>query len=73
MDEIGNYHTSPIFDNGVRLLSDTTIEYLLNETVFDLIKDVETLLQYEVFYDEEIKKQSETKLVLSNGQISILV
>lgn len=36
-DETGRYHYCPIFDNGSALLSDTTMDYPMNEDIIDLI------------------------------------
>jgi len=37
LDDIGIYHYCPIFDNGAALLSDTTMDYPLNEEINRLI------------------------------------
>lgn len=39
-DKSGEYHYCPIFDNGCALLSDTTIDYPVNEDVINLIPQV---------------------------------
>lgn len=36
-DQTGRYHYCPVFDNGSALLSDTTMDYPMNEDVIDLI------------------------------------
>src|SRR5699024_4372074 len=40
-DKSGEYHYCPIFDNGCALLSDTTIDYPVNEDVINLIPQVQ--------------------------------
>lgn len=41
LDDSGKYHYCPIFDNGAALLSDTTLDYPLTETVKEMIPEVE--------------------------------
>lgn len=40
MDDQGNYHLCPIFDNGASLLSDTKMDYPIQEDVYPLMKKV---------------------------------
>lgn len=42
MDEKGNFAYCPIFDNGAGLLANTTMDYPLNENVYDLIGQVKS-------------------------------
>lgn len=42
LDDKGTYHLCPIFDNGATLLSDTRLDYPLNEDVYTLIKKVQS-------------------------------
>lgn len=42
LDEKGNYHYCPIFDNGASLLSDIKLDYPLSRDVFSLIKKVKS-------------------------------
>ena len=40
MDGVGNYAYCPIFDNGAALLSDTNMEYPINNDVYELMRKV---------------------------------
>ena len=40
MNENGKFAYCPIFDNGAGLLADTTMDYSLQEDVYDLMKEV---------------------------------
>lgn len=53
MDKNGNFDYCPIFDNGAGLLSDTTVDYPLNEDIYPMIKQVKskTFLQS---FDEQL-------------------
>jgi len=42
LDEKGNYHYCPIFDNGASLLSDIKLDYPLSQDVFSLMKKVKS-------------------------------
>lgn len=42
LDDSGNFHYCPIFDNGASLLSDTTLDYPLDEDTFTLIHEVKS-------------------------------
>lgn len=42
LDEKGNYHYCPIFDNGAGLLSDTKLDYPMSCDVYSLIKKVKS-------------------------------
>ena len=42
LDEKGNYHYCPIFDNGASLLSDTKLDYPLKRDVYTLMKRVKS-------------------------------
>lgn len=65
LDDSGNFHYCPIFDNGASLLSDTTLDYPLDEDTFTLIHEVksktfcrnfdEQLDIIEKLYGEQIK------------------
>lgn len=65
LDDSGNFHYCPIFDNGASLLSDTTLDYPLDEDIFTLIHEVksktfcrnfdEQLDIIEKLYGEQIK------------------
>lgn len=65
LDDSGNFHYCPIFDNGTSLLSDTTLDYPLDEDTFTLIHEVksktfcrnfdEQLDIIEKLYGEQIK------------------
>lgn len=65
LDDSGNFHYCPIFDNGASLLSDTTLDYPLGEDIFTLIHEVksktfcrnfdEQLDIIEKLYGEQIK------------------
>lgn len=42
IDDKDRFHYCPYFDHGAGLLSDTTMDYPLNESIYDLIKDVKS-------------------------------
>ena len=42
LDDTGRYHLCPLFDNGATLLSDTRLDYPLNEDVYSLRKKVKS-------------------------------
>jgi len=42
LDEKGNYHYCPIFDNGASLLSDTKLDYPMTSDVYSLMKKVKS-------------------------------
>ncbi len=39
LDDIGEYHYCPIFDNGASLLSDTTMDYPMEENIYELMEE----------------------------------
>ena len=39
LDDVGEYHYCPIFDNGAALLSDTTMDYPMTGDVYELIEE----------------------------------
>lgn len=39
-DDLGEFHYCPIFDNGVALLSDLTMDYPMNREITELIPQV---------------------------------
>ncbi len=41
MDDLGEYHYCPIFDNGAALLSDTTMDYPMNGKIEEMIGEAE--------------------------------
>lgn len=41
LDDKGEYHYCPFFDNGAALLSDTTMDYPMEEDIYQLIEEVE--------------------------------
>lgn len=42
IDDKDKFHYCPYFDHGAALLSDITMDYPLNESIYDLIKDVKS-------------------------------
>lgn len=41
LDDVGNYHYCPVFDNGAALLSDTTLDYPMSGAIEEMIPKVE--------------------------------
>ena len=53
LDEQGKYHYCPIFDNGCALLSDTRMDYPLEEDIIELIPQVKSKT-LSVDFDEQL-------------------
>ena len=53
LDEKGNYHYCPIFDNGAGLLSDTKLDYPMSRDVYSLIKKVKSKT-FSTSFDEQL-------------------
>lgn len=52
LDEEGNYHYCPIFDNGAGLLSDTRLDYPLSRDVYSLMKKAKPKTFSDSFEDQ---------------------
>ncbi len=52
LDNEGNYHYCPIFDNGASLLSDTKVDYPMNKDIFLLMKKVKSKTFCDNFDDQ---------------------
>lgn len=73
LDDMGEYHYCPVFDNGASLLSDTTMDYPMTGEVFTLMGEVkakticqdfdEQLDVVEQLYGQHIKFHYDTKTI----------
>ena len=58
MNTKGEYHLCPIFDNGASLLSDTRMDYPLNEDIYELMMNVQAkTISYD--FDEQLDAAEE--------------
>lgn len=53
LDDMGEYHYCPIFDNGAALLSDTTMDYPMNGNIEEMIGEVKAMTICQDF-DEQL-------------------
>lgn len=67
LDEMGIFHLCPIFDNGAALLSDTTLDTPLEDSIIKLMKEVKAKTFTSKFDDQQdaIEKMYGSQVIFS--------